>query len=264
MKKRILVVADLHCGHYVGLTPPGWQTKGAPELGPARNKLTDIQQSCWNFYERKVAEHGPFDVIFVNGDCIDGRGERSGGTEILEPNRQRQCDMAVVSIRKAITKPSTPVVMTYGTPYHTGDAEDWESGIASDLNAKIGSHEWVEVEGVIFDLKHHTGSSSIPHGRHTPAAREHLWNQLWSARGQNPTAHVIIRSHVHYLNHCGGPGWLSLTTPALQGWGTKYGSRRCSGIIDYGFLVFECEKGQWRWWEVLLTIPTLTTKTIKL
>lgn len=255
--KRILVLGDMHCGHAVGLTPTGWQHDSA-------DKLCVIHRACWSFYESKLKAHGPFDVIFVNGDCIDGRGEKSGGLELIEPNRQRQCDMAVISIRKAITRKNTPVVMTFGTAYHVGTEEDWEVSIASDLGAKIGSHEWVDVEGVMFDLKHHIGSSSVPHGRYTATARERLWNQLWAARGQNPKANVIIRSHVHYFSYCGGDNFLSLTTPALQGWGTKYGARRCSGTIDYGFLVFECDKGQFAWHEVLMRSPVLEARAIKL
>ncbi len=262
--KKILILSDLHCGHAVGLTPPGWHIPESPERGHTANKLSQIQKACWLFYESKIKQFGPFDVVFVNGDCIDGRGERSGGLELVEPNRQRQCDMAVVAIRKGMRTKNTPVIMTYGTAYHTGQEEDWEAAIASNLNAKIGSHEWVDVEGVMFDLKHHCGSSSIPHGRFTAQARERLWNQLWALRGQNPQANAIIRSHVHYFNYCGGENFVSLTTPALQGWGTKYGARRCSGTVDFGFIVFEVDKGQFSWREVLMKDPVLQAQPIQL
>ena len=41
-------------------------------------------------------------------------------------------------------------------------SEDFEELIAKELNAKIGSHEWLDIRGNIFDIKHHIGSSSSP------------------------------------------------------------------------------------------------------
>ena len=171
--------------------------------------------------------------------------------------------MAVKAARVGISA-KTKVVCTYGTAYHTGDGEDFENLVASDLNAKIGSHEWVDVEGVMFDLKHHCASSSVPHGRHTGVARDRLWNVLWNERAMSPKADVIVRSHVHYYDFCGGVNWLGLTTPALQGLGTKYGSRRCSGTVDFGFLVFECNKGAYTWKHFIANVREQAAKAIKL
>jgi len=236
----------------VGLTPPAWwvpeQATGASRT--KRDKHAAIQRGMWAFWESTIAHHGPFDALLVNGDVIDGRGERSGGTELITSDREEQTEIAVTALRKA-TNAKTKVVMTYGTAYHTGDGEDWENLVAVDLDAKIGAHEWIDVEGVVFDLKHHIGSSAVPHTRHTAVARDHLWNVLWSDRQQAPKADVTVRSHVHYFNYCGGPGWLGLTTPAMQGWGSKYGSRRCSGIVDVGLVIFECNKGSYSWKPIL-------------
>jgi hypothetical protein len=138
------------------------------------------------------------------------------------------------------------------TPYHTGQEEDWEDVLAREVGAKIGAHEWVDINGLVFDVKHHVGSSQIPHGRHTAVARERLWSQLWAEREQTPKADVIIRSHVHYFDYCGGRDWLAMTTPALQGLGTKFGARRCSGTVDFGLLSFDvASRDEWSWhWHI--------------
>jgi hypothetical protein len=87
--KRVLIMSDLHCGHRVGLTPPDWQYRPG-----VRSKWRKIQQACWNWYANEIEEAGPFDVVIVNGDAIDGRGERSGGTELLTTDRHEQVEIA--------------------------------------------------------------------------------------------------------------------------------------------------------------------------
>jgi len=149
-------------------------------------------------------------------------------------------------------KPEEGFWMTYGTAYHTGDVEDWENYVARDLDAKIGSHEWFDIYGVVFDFKHKVGSSSIPHGRGTAIAKEKLWNQMWALRDEQPNADVIVRSHVHYSFMVGEPGnWLGLTTPALQAAGTKYGGRQCSNTVDLGVVVFDVYPDGRYEWEVI-------------
>ena len=137
----------------------------------------------------------------------------------------------------------------FGTPYHcaSSDGDDWDSVLAKQAGFEsIGSHDFVDVNSCVFDLKHKCGSSAIPHGRHTAVAKERLWNQLWGD-GQ-PQANVILRGHVHFHNFCGGPGWIAMTLPALQGAGSKFGARQCSGTVDYGITVFDVDsKGQFDW-----------------
>lgn len=251
--KRGIVLSDLHSGHFVGLTPPEHQQ------GPARKQ----QHTYWTFFAQKVKQYAPYDFCVVNGDAIDGRGAKSCGVEQLTTNRQTQAEWAYQAIR--LTKSAkTQYLMTYGTDYHVGEGEDFEKDIAIQLGCKIGAHEWLDVNGCIFDLKHHSGSSSVPHGRHTMVARERLWNHLWHDAGEQPRADVLIRSHVHYFNFCGGIGWLAMTTPALQGLGTRYGARRCSGTVDFGFIVFEVEEnGDYRWHPVLLDMAQVRSRAVR-
>ena len=42
-KKKIVAMADLHCGHRVGLTPPKWQGRN---VNPKYNR---IQKELWDF-----------------------------------------------------------------------------------------------------------------------------------------------------------------------------------------------------------------------
>lgn len=242
--KRVLVINDLHAGHRVGLTHPDFD---ATPSSPGYNRdLYNIRRRCWRFYAEKVDALKPIHLLIVNGDCIDGKGKKSGGTELITADRTEQITMATEAIKYV---EAANIVMSYGTPYHTGKLEDWEKEIAEKVKAiKISGQDWVDVNGLVFDYRHFIGSSQIPHGRYTAIAREKLWNTLWNEHDEYPKADVIIRSHVHYHAYCGGYGWLGMTTPALQFYGTKFGARKVSGTVDFGMVSFDVvDKDNFSW-----------------
>ena len=228
---KVVAISDLHCGSKAGLAHPGWFRSEDSHTGR-------LQREMYSRYELWTEEHAEPDVLLVLGDCIDGKGERSGGTELLTTDRREQCNLAIELLDMWKAK---RICMVYGTPYHTGNLEDWERTVADALNAEIHGQMFVEVEDVMFHLKHKIGSSSIPHGRHTAVARERVSLMLWEDRADWPKANVILRGHVHYHNFCGGPGWLAMTLPALQAPSTKYGSRQCSGVVDWGIVTFDVD-----------------------
>lgn len=261
--KRVIAMGDMHCGHMVGLTPPEYQEYFAATGDHRLAKLDAIRRELWAFFWKEIKSLGHIDVLIHNGDAIDGKGSKSGGTELLTSDRDIQTDMAA-KIVKMIKADNT--VMTYGTPYHTGDEEDWESVIAKDVGAKIGSHEWIDVNGTVFDVKHHIGTSSIPHGRSTPLSKDRLWNTQWFVDGeQQPLGNVILRSHAHYYKADDNSDYLAIILPALQGMGSKFGGRICSGKVDFGFLHFDClEDGSYKWQKHLAKIQSQRAVALKL
>jgi len=232
-KKSIILTGDWHCGGRTGLTMPEYQSNDSP--GSEYEYYAKIQQAMWFFYSSgidSIRDKYGIDLLVINGDAIDGNGSKNGGGEMLYTDRNIQVKMAEKIAR--FINPKKCLVIA-GTPYHTGQEEDFEATLASNLNADFGSHEFVDVNGLIIDCKHKVGSSGIPHGRHTAIAREALWNLLWNEKGVQPRADVLIRSHVHYHGYCGDSDTLRMTLPAMQLW-TKYGGRQCSGTIDLGFV----------------------------
>ena len=230
--KRVVVISDLHSGSDVGLTPPDWQQD-------------ILQAELWEVYAEMIEALRPIDVLIVNGDLIDGKASRWGGTGLITTDRHIQSDMATEAI--AFTD-ATEIYLTYGTPYHTGRGEDWEAIVARNLGVPIEPQLWVNVNGVVFDAKHFTSASSVPYGRHTTIARDRLWNILWADMEQQPKSDIFIRSHVHYFNYCGGTNWVAMTTPALQGLGSKFGSRIPSGTVDFGLVYFDVyDDGSFSW-----------------
>jgi hypothetical protein len=236
--KRVAVIADLHCGHPAGLTPPAWQFR----LGsiPERDLLSEYQAASWKRYEKAVKKAGDVDALFVLGDCIDGR---ETGRHLVSEDREDQCELAKECIRlwKA---PRT--VMVYGTRRHTGDLERWESQIAKDLKADIGSREFVQIEGVTFKLRHKMGRSSIPHGRGTPLAKAAVWNELRAARGKDVAAQVQLFAHGHYYWYTGGAQWVAMMVPGLQG-ASEYGAEEVDDDVDFGVVWFDVDGTSYDW-----------------
>lgn len=257
--KRILIISDTHCGHMSGLTPPGFQLP-ADSATRVRQHMAEFERRTWDWFAESVARVGKIDALVWNGDILDGKGERSGGTELIMSDRLEQIEMAE-RIVKLIGAPRVELI--YGTPYHVGRDEDWEAVLAERLGCHIGSHEWLDAEGVVIDFKHKVSGSVIPHGRHTAPSRARLWNLLWADRELQPRADIVVRSHAHTFGYSGDARGLAIVTPGLQGW-TKYGGRQCEGTVDYGFLTIDCEEGayQWKPWLMDMRFSAATARTL--
>ena len=246
--KRLVVLSDFHCGHEVGLTPPKWNPQSEMQHD------AKYRAYMWQRYADTIRQLQPIDILVANGDLIDGRGERSGSLELVVLDRGLQAQMAAEVINFASAK---KVFITRGTDYHVGPDESWENLIAERTKAeRVGDVINLITNGLTFNFRHHIGGSQTPLGRTTPLTRESVWNALWSIRQGFPQADVIVRSHVHYHSFAGGPGWLALTTPGLQGYGTRYGERRLSGLIDFGFVVFDISsKDNFSWRSITFPFP---------
>ena len=233
--KRILVISDLHCGHHKGLTPPDWHW--SPSDNPYRQSVCNFQRWSWDTYTDILNRNKPFDILFANGDMIDGKGERSGGTELLTTDRDKQAEMAAECIKQT---GAPRKIMTYGTPYHAGASEDWEDVVAYKTKSQIHAHAYVDVNGMVFSLKHKLGNSSIPHGKGTAILKQQVSNDAWCREySDHPRANCFIRSHVHWYMAIDQGETYSFVTPALQGMGSKFGARQCEGIVHWGAIIIE-------------------------
>jgi hypothetical protein len=239
---NILAISDKHCGHLVGLTPPEWQIPYSPTSRSQRSKFARVQHEVWDWYVSTLKLIGPVDHVFSLGDDIDGDGGRSGGSELITTDRDEQSDMAVacngqIKVRKT-------GIMVYGTPYHTGQKEDYETQIAREMGWKIGSHEQPTIAGKTFDLKHKVGSSRKKELRYTAIANEIVANREWAQAGQQKLADCVIRGHVHYYKYIEDEDSIGVVCPAMQGYGSKYGARQCSGRVNIGLLLITIRDGE--------------------
>lgn len=256
---RLVVISDLHCGSFSGLTPKQYE---ASSNNPSYKNFEIARNGLWSWYKRELESLYPITYLVENGDAIHGKESKQGSTFLLESDITVQCDMAVECINVAKAE---KVFMTYGTGYHCGSESDNENYIASRVNAKIKDHLFLDINGLKMDIKHHVGSSSIPHGRATPILREKLWNIIWNNKGElQVNSNVLIRSHVHHHTFAGTPEYLVMTTPCLQGYGSKI-ARRLSGVIDLGFIHFDINPdGSYTWQPHIFKVDFLKVTVEKL
>ena len=274
MTKRGIIVSDLHSGHAVGLTHPSYQYHERKTPHTKRAKLGAIQRACWNAFDDMLTDVGKIDFALVGGDTVDGKGKRSGGTEQITCCTEDQGDMAVAvfdHMRYKCFKHGSKMIGVHGTPYHeANNGEDWGNVVAERAGFdNFGAHEWIDVDGCVFDIKHKVGSSGIPHGRGGAIRKQDLWNGIWAEYKMQPRAHVLTRGHVHFYDHSdrvrnGIPVHLA-TLPALQAMGSKYGARQCDGIVDFGIVLVTVENGVVSDWQpIVATINAQKAEAIKL
>lgn len=255
---KLLLLSDTHCGSRVGLTHPDYWS-------PEKTPFGKLQRETWSWFIAVVRSIGPVDAVAFNGDGIDGSGVRSGGTEQITTDRIVQAGMFAECLN--VLKPKK-IILTRGTAYHTGDAEDFEDLVTKSECLKTATkflamedHAFFTFGGVTFSMKHHIGTSGIPHGRATALLREGVWNAMLAEIEQEPRADVLVRSHAHYFMHVDDGNRLGFILPALQSRGTKYGLRRCSGATAFGLVEMDCERGVKSWRRHLLKVqsarPTL-------
>jgi predicted phosphodiesterase len=265
-RKRLVVISDPHSGHQAGLTHPDYQYRRirepADDAERRRNKFATLQKQIWEWFFSTIQQLQPVHVLFHLGDAIDGRGERSGGTEIIEADQNIQCTMATRAIRVIGAQ---KIFMVYGTPYHTCSGyNDWEDIVADNLRTeKIGSREFVDINGTVFDLRHKMSKSSIPHGQGTLLAKQKLWNDMWALVGRQPDADVLLRGHIHDFWAMQNTRWLAMALPGLE-WSTKYGARIVDGMVNIGFVHFDVEPdGSFEWHHHDCQLGVLKTRPIK-
>lgn len=233
--KRIFVGSDSHCGHRAGLTPPEYQSRS----GFGRWEQT--QDMLWDFWGDKLSKWKPFDVAILNGDLVDGKGFRSGGSELITADRFIQAEIAY----KAFREVGAPVVrIVFGTPYHSGMEEDFEikccdEFLKHDIDCKAEGKGFYNINGREFNVKHKVNGSTVHHGRATPIMKEVDANLFWADEDIEPRSNIVIRSHVHKSLYNEQDFRVGIITPALTALGDKYGSRQCSGVVEFGFYVID-------------------------
>ena len=243
MSKKVLVIGDLHCGSMCGITPPGWI------VSKKRNAFfSSLQEEMWERYVEMVNHFGHVDSVVVNGDVIDGKGIRSGGTELITNDMLEQVEMATSVLSELNT---SQFYFTYGTPYHTSSqsGEDFDKLVADNFDANIYDVLHLKVEDVLFNISHKVGSSSSPYNRAQPVGKHRLWDTLHCLRNDDEAASVFIRSHVHYFSFCGESKWTAFTLPALQTSQTKYGARQCVGNTDWGMCMIKVDHDLLAGWD---------------
>jgi len=224
--RKILFLADLHCGNIAGIAPPGYRC----------DAVREIQEIFWDWYIRELATNGPYDACFVMGDVVDGEGKK-GTLDTFETNIKRQAEAAALVIQEAHVPPEY-IYMVRGTPFHTNGVLEYEDITADILKCSIKNVQKREIEGWKVHTKHVIGRSDIPYGQGTPLYKELDRLEGEAFREIKDAPDVLLRAHVHYEALVRKHGRQAGNVPCLELPLDGANSRRYSSAeYDVGFEV---------------------------
>lgn len=254
--KRVVFLSDMHCGSKHGISPPEWQGNTGDEFYQGRIEL-------WNWFSGEIdaikAER-PLDYVIFVGDVVDGQGRKSAGSEQTTTDWGEQLDCATSVIERI---GADKYVFIMGTGYHVGDSCDYERFLARRFDATFWRKKNIEINGCIFNVRHHGGRSSIPYGMNS-AAKSKFWNMYNALKGKEDNAHVVLRAHTHWFRYAGEEDWLAMLIPGLELPDTRYGAR-FEGGYSIGFVLFDVnDDGSYTWQVRLAKLEAEKVQTLKL
>lgn len=269
-EKSVLILSDLHVGALGGLTPPSRWTSvepGEPEETSAayrRRMFTGtLQRQMYNWFCRVIVPIKP-DVLILNGDLLDGKQKKSGGVGTWSTKLKEQADAAASLINMVAVERKTKILVVQGTPYHDGEYQ--EETIADALHAEFLPRGFVDVNGLVFDVRHKVGGMKTPAGQ--PTLRQSmLANLLYAAKGLQPQADVIVRSHLHSFYHMGDETWLGIVTPGFQ-WASEFGQLEVDRPVSIGGVYFpgitnQDTAGDVTWVPIIARLDCQSTSVLK-
>lgn len=253
---NIALTSDKHAGSATGLTT---------------NPQNKIQEKLLSIYEADCEWLGKVDYHINLGDIIDGEDKKS---------RDLTCEDITEQIDEAVNLElmvkAKEHFLIAGTPYHVGSGgQHWDKGVVRSMakaGAKASYHRKLKLlinDWFLIQARHKTGSSSVPHGRHTSPSRSKTWDAINAAINSNISgeacklANLLVFGHVHYWTYCEDAQGAAMTMPCYQALGGKYGDTDCDGHIDIGCVKL-CigDKGEWSW-DKNLHRPKMISRTVK-
>ena len=246
--KSLVVLSDLHVGSNFAVMPrKTFCSEGDRWVTP-----NTLQEDLIGLYEGLVEEWKAPDILVLNGDLMDGKGQKNFGNTVWSGNFDDQIEACETLVDMWGAK---KIYVVRGSEYHMSRQGDpAEEALAKRVGAEpIGStlsayELFLKVEGVTFHFAHHLASTRVFQYRATALARE-IAMGLLNASHKHKTD-VVVRSHVHYAWETGSPNHLGFTTPAWQVQ-TPYMSKLSpSGAIpDIGGLRFTVDGDgfDWQW-----------------
>lgn len=212
--RDVLVMADTHVGHIVGVWPENFETRN----GIVHSLNVGQQWLLAKFMEEADRlgrlEKKP-DAVVINGDPIDGQQSKQRSLEAVTTDMPDQSKAAqriyTEFLERAGLWGKVPVYMLAGTEYHDGLSGSAVEGLAEGLRCEVYegrgqgryAKEVLDLEiypGRVINFQHGIGVSTGLY-RATAPDQEGIWSALAGREGKLPKAEVLVRSHAHYYVH---------------------------------------------------------------
>jgi hypothetical protein len=232
MKTLITVVSDLHVGSSTGLCPvDGLELDDGGMYIPSKAQLEVARVWEKFFLDGKALKGIKKRVLVVNGDTVDGFHHN---TVALATNNVEVQEKGAIKLLGGISKYYDRVFMTRGTEAHVQQSGMSEERVAKAVGAEAdeaGNHAswqlWMDVQGVIFNIAHHIGTTSSAAYESSAVMREMVAALVEAGQWRQQLPSVIVRSHRHRYIKVGipsesgdieavvTPGW-QLRTPFVE------------------------------------------------
>ena len=199
--RTALIVGDLHCGSLYAPFPAGFVTSYGSEYAP--NIGQRYLNECWQDMAGKLPA---LDVIFANGDMIDGQQPKDEGRFLCEPDPVFQARAARILLAPILSKlkPSGVVLWREGTDYHEGRAAMHAEALAEWCGARptagryAKAWEITDVDGVVLDVAHNAPGFE----RYRASALDKLLGFAAENADWLGGTDCIVRSHLHLDYWC--------------------------------------------------------------
>lgn len=211
MRRKILVVNDIHVGSPSGLLHPNYI-----DIDGNGTLLNPRQNYLWDNYIR-ILDLLPTDIdeIVFLGDAIDGKQRANQGEELTLHRTEDQRLAAIMTLQEVkLRLPNASWHFVMGTPYHELASE--VRAIARNFTTEIPEMTFRMWAGKARLLFHHEVAYSNATQKAASLEREITRGQLSVIQHGWSDYHAQIRAHVHYFTHVGRRGHLAVSCPCFQ------------------------------------------------
>ena len=203
-KKIVTVVSDLHVGSSLGLCPTSGMILGEGGIYmPSRFQL-EIGRAFELFFSahvKQINRGAKKRILVFNGDLIEGNHHN---TVALASNNIEVQEAAAIALLKPVVKEFDQVFVVRGTEAHVGPGAQSDERIAKALGAiplEEGQNSWwqlwLDVDGMIFNIAHHLGTTSSAAYESSAVMRELVAALVEAGQWQQQMPDVMVRSHRH-------------------------------------------------------------------
>jgi len=215
MKKVITIVSDLHVGSSIGLCPAeGLAMDEGGEYKPSA-KQKSVAEAWINFFKlaNKIGKRAARRILVVNGDLVDGFHHN---TVALATNNIQAQEAGAAAILQRVKQDFDQIYVVRGTEAHTQPGAQSDERIAESIDAVTTDEGkrswwqlWLDVDGMIFNIAHHVGTTSSAAYESSAPMRELVASLVEAAQWGQQLPDVVVRSHRHR--------YIRVATPSLRG-----------------------------------------------
>jgi hypothetical protein len=252
--KTIAIVSDLHIGSSLGLCDGKGMDLGEGGIYLPSKLQQEVYRAWVSFFEWVENESigAESTTLVINGDSVDGFHHN---TVALATNNIEVQEHAAIELLRPVVKKFDNFYMTRGTEAHVQASAQSEERIAQALHAipsEDGQHSWwqlwLDVDGVIFNIAHHIGTTSSSAYESSAVMRELVAALVEAGQWGQHLPDVLVRSHRHRCIELGIPGGRGkIQAVVTPGWQlrTPFVERIDRMRLPHiGGLLFRVENGQ--------------------